>query len=257
MGLSWERNPFWQSTQWPSVSFTNRKMLKSPSPEFCRRELVLKKKKKSRKTQRGNEVSPLYIVCIRPKSERGLTAIPSPGQKRRNWGEMRDFPPGSTEHLSLRDPDPRHSRRGNPTVCFPLLGVPLSRRQSGHSRALAAKPRPRASGKGGTPRPPDLTPSAGLPAKRAGELAGQTDRRRPRLRPRPERARRRPPPRAAAEPRAGPAVLGDGDGSGSPSSRALGATAAWPCGRGRAETTRRPRRDTRGRPGPRARRGGA
>lgn len=45
VGLSWERNPFWQSTQWPSVSFTNRKMLKSPSPEFCRRELVLKKKK--------------------------------------------------------------------------------------------------------------------------------------------------------------------------------------------------------------------
>lgn len=56
-----------------------------------------------------------------------------------------------------------------------------------------------------------------------------------------------PHPRSAAEPRAGPAVLGDGAGSGSPSSRALSATPARPCGRGRGKTRRgRRRRHRRG-----------
>lgn len=84
--------------------------------------------------------------------------------------------------------------------------------------------------------------------------AAQTNRR-PRQRPGPERDRPRPPPEAAAEPRAGSAVLEDGVGSWSSPSRALSSAAAQPCGRGRGKRKgsaprARPRESNRRRPLP-------
>ena len=133
---------------------------------------------------------------------------------------------------------------------FLLLGLPLHRREADHSRALSRQIPASHIREGNHPsRPPDLTQSAGLLAKRARAPAAHAENRRPGPGQRPERGRLRPPPRAAAEPRAGPAVLGDGAGSGSSSSKALSAVAAWPCGQGTGKTTRRRRRrrETRGR----------
>lgn len=88
---------------------------------------------------------------------------------------MRDFPPGSTEHLSLRDPDPRHSRRGNPTVCFPLLGVPplpvpIGPFPSASRQTPASRVR-----EGRHPSPSRPYPVRGPPGE-AGRGAGRADR---------------------------------------------------------------------------------
>lgn len=90
-------------------------------------------------------------------------------------------------------------------------------------------------------RPSDHTKPAGLLAKGAGGLqrrltTGSRGRDRDW-----SGAGRGSHPRAAAQPRAGPAVLGDGAGSGSSSYRALSAAAAWPCDRGKGKTHRRRR----------------